>query len=92
MHPSLLLADPVVACVSSTSQPGIAFSLDLIETTGQYGVNEVLLASECGSLTNYLRGLTYYLHRAAFMAAFVFSIFGAQPLVISGVTGPITVR
>jgi hypothetical protein len=26
-------------------QPGIAFSLDLIETTGQYGVNEVLLSS-----------------------------------------------
>ena len=26
-------------------QPGIAFSLDLIETTGKYGVNEVLLSS-----------------------------------------------
>ncbi|KAG2010109.1 anion exchange family protein [Coprinopsis cinerea AmutBmut pab1-1] len=51
--------------------PGIAFSLDLIETTDQYGVAEVLLAS--------------------FMAAFVFSVFGAQPLTISGVTGPITV-
>lgn len=51
--------------------PGIAFSLDLIETTGQYGVQEVLLSS--------------------FMAAFVASVFGGQPLLISGVTGPITV-
>ncbi|KAI0629834.1 anion exchanging protein [Trametes polyzona] len=51
--------------------PGIAFSLDLIETTQQYGVAEVLLSS--------------------FMAAFIFSIFGAQPLCIAGVTGPITV-
>jgi len=47
--------------------PGIAFSLDLIETTQQYGVSEVLLAS--------------------FMAAFIFSVFGAQPLTIAGVTG-----
>lgn len=47
--------------------PGIAFSLDLIETTGQYGVAEVLLSS--------------------FMAAFIFSVFGAQPLCIAGVTG-----
>ncbi|KAK0187152.1 anion exchanging protein [Armillaria mellea] len=51
--------------------PGIAFSLDLIETTGQYGVAEVLISS--------------------FMAAFIFSVFGAQPLTIAGVTGPITV-
>ncbi|TFK40712.1 HCO3 transporter family-domain-containing protein [Crucibulum laeve] len=51
--------------------PGIAFSLDLIETTRQYGVAEVLIAS--------------------FMAAFIFSVFGAQPLTIAGVTGPITV-
>ncbi|KAJ7505570.1 HCO3 transporter family-domain-containing protein [Mycena galericulata] len=51
--------------------PGIAFSLDLIETTNQYGVSEVLLSS--------------------FMAAFIFSCFGAQPLAIAGVTGPITV-
>ncbi|KAL7414672.1 HCO3 transporter family-domain-containing protein [Mrakia frigida] len=51
--------------------PGIAFSLDLIETTGKYGVNEVLLAT--------------------LIAAVAASIFGAQPLVISGVTGPITV-
>ncbi|KAG1898217.1 HCO3 transporter family-domain-containing protein [Suillus fuscotomentosus] len=51
--------------------PGIAFSLDLIETTQQYTVTEVLISS--------------------FMAAFVFSIFGAQPLTIAGVTGPITV-
>ncbi|KAI0683076.1 anion exchanging protein [Earliella scabrosa] len=51
--------------------PGIAFSLDLIETTQQYGVAEVLLSS--------------------FMAAFIFSVFGAQPLCIAGVTGPITV-
>ncbi|WVQ70756.1 hypothetical protein IAR50_000278 [Cryptococcus sp. DSM 104548] len=51
--------------------PGLAFSLDLIETTGQYGVQEVLLSS--------------------FMAAFVASFLGGQPLLISGVTGPITV-
>ncbi|KAF9236767.1 HCO3 transporter family-domain-containing protein [Melanogaster broomeanus] len=51
--------------------PGIAFSLDLIETTQQYGVAEVLMSS--------------------FMAAFIFSVFGAQPLTIAGVTGPITV-
>ncbi|KAF9462989.1 HCO3 transporter family-domain-containing protein [Collybia nuda] len=51
--------------------PGIAFSLDLIETTQQYGVAEVLVSS--------------------FMAAFIFSVFGAQPLTIAGVTGPITV-
>ncbi|KAJ6557218.1 bicarbonate transporter [Mycena vulgaris] len=51
--------------------PGIAFSLDLIETTSQYGVSEVLISS--------------------FMAAFIFSCFGAQPLTIAGVTGPITV-
>ncbi|PFH53380.1 hypothetical protein AMATHDRAFT_55306 [Amanita thiersii Skay4041] len=51
--------------------PGIAFSLDLIETTGQYGVAEVLISS--------------------FMAAFIFSVLGAQPLTIAGVTGPITV-
>lgn len=48
--------------------PGIAFSLDLIETTNQYGVSEVLISS--------------------FMAAFIFSCFGAQPLTIAGVTGP----
>jgi hypothetical protein len=47
--------------------PGIAFSLDLIEQTGQYGVAEVLLSS--------------------FIAAGVFSFFGAQPLCIAGVTG-----
>jgi MFS superfamily sulfate permease-like transporter len=52
--------------------PGIAFSLDLIETTAQYGVTEVLLAS--------------------FMAAFIFSIFGAQPLTIAGVTGVLEIR
>ncbi|KAG2340152.1 hypothetical protein BDR05DRAFT_967163 [Suillus weaverae] len=51
--------------------PGIAFSLDLIETTQQYAVTEVLISS--------------------FMAAFVFSVFGAQPLTIAGVTGPITI-
>ncbi|THH21570.1 hypothetical protein EW146_g43 [Bondarzewia mesenterica] len=51
--------------------PGIAFSLDLIETTEQYGVAEVLISS--------------------FMAAFIFSVLGAQPLCIAGVTGPITV-
>jgi len=47
--------------------PGIAFSLDLIETTREYGVSEVLMSS--------------------FMAAFIFSVFGAQPLTIAGVTG-----
>ncbi|KZO92705.1 hypothetical protein CALVIDRAFT_520007 [Calocera viscosa TUFC12733] len=51
--------------------PGIAFSLDLIETTNEYGVTEVLLSS--------------------FMASALFSLFGAQPLCILGVTGPITV-
>ncbi|TXT10784.1 hypothetical protein VHUM_02289 [Vanrija humicola] len=51
--------------------PGLAFSLDLIENTKQYGVQEVLLSS--------------------FMAAFVASFLGGQPLLISGVTGPITV-
>lgn len=52
--------------------PGIAFSLDLIETTEQYGVAEVLLSS--------------------FMAAFIFSVFGAQPLTIAGVTGTLSVQ
>ncbi|EDR13322.1 uncharacterized protein LACBIDRAFT_309054 [Laccaria bicolor S238N-H82] len=47
--------------------PEIAFALDLIETTEQYGVTEILLSS--------------------FMAAFIFSVFGAQPLTIAGVTG-----
>jgi boron transporter len=51
----------------SSVLPGIAFSLDLIETTGMYGVAEVLISS--------------------FMAAGIFSIFGAQPLCIAGVTG-----
>ena len=59
------------SCSSPSVLPGIAFSLDLIETTNQYGVAEVLLSS--------------------FMAAFIFSVFGAQPLCIAGVTGPITV-
>ncbi|KDQ62175.1 hypothetical protein JAAARDRAFT_121950 [Jaapia argillacea MUCL 33604] len=61
----------IVLIFFSNVLPGIAFSLDLIETTQQYGVAEVLLSS--------------------FMAAFVFSVFGAQPLCIAGVTGPITV-
>jgi len=51
--------------------PGIAFSLDLIETTQEYGLAEVLMSS--------------------FMAAFIFSIFGAQPLTIAGVTGRVVV-
>ncbi|KIK77345.1 hypothetical protein PAXRUDRAFT_167177, partial [Paxillus rubicundulus Ve08.2h10] len=51
--------------------PGIAFSLDLVETTQQYGLSEVLIS--------------------CFMAAFIFSVLGAQPLTIAGVTGPITV-
>ena len=62
--PKYLLSE-VGMCLSVL--PGIAFSLDLIETTEQYGVMEVLLAS--------------------FMAAFIFSVFGAQPLTIVGVTG-----
>lgn len=53
--------------ISNSVLPGIAFSLDLIETTREYGVSEVLISS--------------------FMAAFIFSIFGAQPLTIAGVTG-----
>jgi boron transporter len=52
--------------------PGIAFSLDLIETTEKYGVTEVLIAS--------------------FMAAFIFSVFGAQPLTIAGVTGMVEIN
>lgn len=47
--------------------PGIAFSLHLIQSTGQYGVSEVLVSS--------------------FMASFIFSVIGAQPLCIAGVTG-----
>lgn len=63
---------PAVALIFfSNVLPGIAFSLDLIETTNQYGIAEVLVST--------------------FMAAFVFSVFGAQPLTIAGVTGPITV-
>jgi hypothetical protein len=57
----------LVLNVSFSVLPGIAFSLNLIETTAQYGVTEVLVAS--------------------FMAAFIFSVFGAQPLTIAGVTG-----
>jgi hypothetical protein len=57
----------LVLNVSFSVLPGIAFSLNLIETTDQYGVTEVLIAS--------------------FMAAFIFSVFGAQPLTIAGVTG-----
>lgn len=53
--------------LSRSVLPGIAFSLDLIETTQQYGVAEVLVSS--------------------FMSAFMFSVFGAQPLTIAGVTG-----
>lgn len=58
---------PLRLNVSFSVLPGIAFSLNLIETTQQYGVVEVLIAS--------------------FMAAFIFSVFGAQPLTIAGVTG-----
>jgi hypothetical protein len=57
----------IYTCLMRSVLPGIAFSLDLIETTQQYGVTEVLLAS--------------------FIAAFIFSVFGAQPLTIAGVTG-----
>ena len=59
-----------VLLTPSSVLPGIAFSLDLIETTNEYGVAEVLLSS--------------------FMAAFIFSVFGAQPLCIAGVTGAST--
>ena len=65
MFPPKYILSEVGMCLSVL--PGIAFSLDLIETTEQYGVMEVLLAS--------------------FMAAFIFSVFGAQPLTIVGVTG-----
>ena len=52
--------------------PALAFAFELQEkTSGQYGVNEILISS--------------------FMAAAGFSLFGAQPLTIVGVTGPITV-
>jgi hypothetical protein len=33
--------------------PGIAFALDLIETTGQYGVQEILLATVGSNLGEY---------------------------------------
>lgn len=86
------------------SQPGIAFSLDLIETTGKYGVNEVLLSSKSESLFHLRRAPRSscfalstvsssdpdppsLARTSALMAAGVFSLFGAQPLVISGVTG-----
>ena len=66
-YASRLCTIPRPPDLSRSVLPGIAFSLDLIETTQQYGVAEVLLSS--------------------FMAAFVFSVFGAQPLTIAGVTG-----
>jgi hypothetical protein len=59
--------DPLSHMPAYSVLPGIAFSLDLMKTTQQYGVAEVLVSS--------------------FMAAFVFSVFGAQPLTIAGVTG-----
>lgn len=59
--------DSLILHLENSVLPGIAFSLDLIETTEQYGVAEVLMSS--------------------FMAAFIFSILGAQPLTIAGVTG-----
>lgn len=66
--------------------PGIAFSLDLIETTSQYGVVE----GEDNALimTAILRvSCMYQVLISSFMAAFVFSMIGAQPLCIAGVTG-----
>jgi hypothetical protein len=110
LGPSSASAQPLTSAVGFSSepravlQPGIAFSLDLIETTGQYGVNEVLLASMFSSPANRRGGgekeqaRVHGFYQAsqtdlclvflAFMAAFIFSVFGAQPLVISGVTGP----
>ena len=64
--------------------PGLAFSLDLIETTGEYGVNEggwwVPLYGDVDSSI----GIVLL---SSFMAAFVFAVFGGQPLCIAGVTG-----
>lgn len=59
-----------------------SFISDNQETTGQYGVQEVLLASVCAFWL-----LTQFADQAQFMAAFVASFFGGQPLLISGVTG-----
>jgi HCO3- transporter family. len=64
---SILITRSLISSPPRSVLPGIAFSLDLIETTEEYGVAEVLISS--------------------FMAAFIFSIFGAQPLTIAGVTG-----
>lgn len=41
----LLLPSDQIYVISFSVLPGIAFSLDLIETTGEYGVAEVLLSS-----------------------------------------------
>jgi len=64
---SIPIVRPSIISLPHSVLPGIAFSLDLIETTEEYGVVEVLISS--------------------FMAAFIFSTFGAQPLTIAGVTG-----
>ncbi|KAJ9128344.1 hypothetical protein QFC24_000637 [Naganishia onofrii] len=71
--------------------PGLAFSLDLIETTGEYGVQEVLLSTVGDSSFHPMEATSSEVINLQFMAAFVASVFGMQPLLISGVTGPITV-
>lgn len=77
--------------------PGIAFALDLIESTGQTGVQEVLLSTVSFRGTAIIRefpqirsslSMVFFLQ---FIAAGAAAFLGAQPLLISGVTGPITV-
>lgn len=75
--------------------PGIAFALDLIETTGQTGVQEVLLATVSISLDKFVEVPSLSQSKTflgmQFVAAAAAAFLGAQPLLISGVTGPITV-
>lgn len=77
--------------------PGIAFALDLIESTGQTGVQEVLLATVSLKrigvclLPRVLKKALLDAGATQFIAAGAAAFLGAQPLLISGVTGPITV-
>jgi len=43
--PGLFLIADILSGINPSVLPGIAFSLDLIETTQQYGVAEVLISS-----------------------------------------------
>jgi hypothetical protein len=61
------------------------------ETTGEYGVQEVLLSTVSDSSFHPMEATSSEVINLQFMAAFVASVFGMQPLLISGVTGPITV-